>query len=55
MNDMSEKTQQALIRVRDKAKVKAPDSAILSWINSVGAETILASTLTEIRDVAGAF
>lgn len=52
---MSNQTKQALIRVRDKAKVNAPDSAILAWIESVGAETILSSTLAEIRDVAGAF
>ena len=51
----TELTTQALIRVRDKAKIKAPDSAILAWIKSVGAETILKATLKEIRDVAGAF
>lgn len=51
---LSDQVKQALGRVK-RAKVRAPDTAILSWIQSVGADAILESTLKEIREVAGAF
>ncbi|MCC6680037.1 MAG: hypothetical protein IT445_03950 [Phycisphaeraceae bacterium] len=44
----------AVERVR-KAGVKAPESAILAWIRSVGADSILSAKLSDIRAVANAF
>ena len=44
----------ALQRVR-RAGVKAPASAIVAWIRSVGPTTILAAKLCDIRGVASAF
>jgi len=45
---------EALARVR-RAGVRAPDSAILSWIRSIGPEPIMAASLKDIRAVANAF
>jgi hypothetical protein len=52
---MDNKTQLALIRVKDKAKINALDSVILDWIRSVGADIILESSLKDIRSVASCF
>lgn len=51
---VTEIERQAIARVR-RAKVKAPDDAIRSFVRSSGAEAILKSTLTDIRAVANAF
>ena len=48
------KRAKAIERVRE-AGVEAPDRDIFCWINSVGPDAILRSTLQEIREVAGAF
>ena len=52
---MDNKTQLALIRVRDKAKINVSDSVILNWIRSIGPDVILESSLKDIRSVAGCF
>jgi hypothetical protein len=46
--------QQALERVK-RARVKADDRTILSFVRHVGADLILRSTLRDIRAVANAF
>jgi hypothetical protein len=51
---MNPREKQAVERVR-KAGVRAPESAILSWIRSVGSEAILSASLRDIRQVASAF
>lgn len=51
---MSELEKLAVERVR-RAGVRAPESAILAWIRSVGPETILSAKLSDIRTVARAF
>lgn len=51
---MTEREKQALARVR-RAGVVAPDSAILVWVRSIGAESVLAAKLSEIRAIANAF
>jgi len=48
------KMSQALARVR-RAGVEAPEPELLRWIASVNPETILSSSLSDIREVAGAF
>ncbi len=51
---MTQREQQALDRV-EQAGVKANETEILSWIRSVSPEAILAASLIDIREVAGAF
>lgn len=51
---MDGKTQRALTRVKN-AGVNAPDSDILCWIQSVGADIILQASLGEIRSTANCF
>jgi hypothetical protein len=51
---MSEREKMAVERVR-RARVQAPESAILDWVRSVGPETILSAKLCEILRVANAF
>ena len=51
---MTEDERRATERVK-RAKVKAPDAAILAWVRSIGAELIMGATLREIREVAAAF
>jgi hypothetical protein len=51
---MTQFERRAFERVR-RAGVRAPDSAVLGWIRSVGPNLILATTLHGIRLVANAF
>ena len=46
--------RRAVERVR-RAGVKAPESAILAWVRSVGPESVLSATLSDIRTTANAF
>jgi hypothetical protein len=46
--------RRAVDRVR-QAGIQASESAIISWVRSVGPGTILAATLRDIRAVAFAF
>lgn len=45
----------AIVRIRDKAKVKASDDAIQAWVLSVGPKVILQASLRDIREAAAAF
>ena len=45
---------EAMIRVR-RARVGAPESAIRSWVRSIGPESVLSAKLCDIRAVANAF
>lgn len=38
-----------------RARVKAPEYAILGWVRSIGAESVLSAQLCDIRAVANAF
>lgn len=51
---LTELETQALERVL-RAGVKAPESAKLAWIRSVGPDVIISATLRDIRAVASAF
>jgi hypothetical protein len=51
---MTTKEKAAWDRVKH-AKVRAPDSAILSFVRTAGPELILITSLAEIRRVASAF
>lgn len=53
-SQITEAERQAMERVR-RAGVRAPESAILSWVRSVGPAVILSATLREILKVAQAF
>lgn len=50
----NELERRALERVR-RARVKAPDYAILAWIRSIGPEAILSASLRDILMIANAF
>lgn len=52
--EITDREKLAVERVR-KAGVKAPESAILAWVRSVGPESILSAKLCDIRAVANAF
>jgi len=51
---MSELERRTVERVR-RAAVKAPESAMLAWVRSVGPEVVLGAALADIRAVANAF
>ena len=51
---MTELEKKAMERVR-RARVKAPEYAILAWIRSIGPEAVLSATLADIRAIANAF
>ena len=46
--------KQAVSRVL-RAGVKAPESAILAWVRSIGPESVLSAKLRDIRAIANAF
>lgn len=51
---MSALETRAAERVR-RAGVNAPESAILAWVRSIGPESVLSATLSDIRAIANAF
>ena len=51
---MTDREKQALARVR-RAGVVAPESVMLCWVRSIGAESVLTAKLSEIRAIANAF
>lgn len=51
---MDKKTKSALTRVKN-AGIHAQDYVILCWIKAVSADTVLQTSLREIRSVAGCF
>jgi DNA mismatch endonuclease (patch repair protein) len=53
-NSISKREKQAVARVR-RAGVRAPVSAVVSWIRSIRPESVLSATLTDIRAIANAF
>jgi len=53
-NSISKREKQAVARVR-RAGVRAPVSAVVSWVRSIGPESALSATLSDIRAIANAF
>jgi DNA mismatch endonuclease (patch repair protein) len=53
-NSISQREKQAVARVR-RAGVRAPISAVISWVRSIGPASVLSATLSDIRAIANAF
>jgi len=54
LGQITERERAAGLRVL-RARVKAPESAILAWVRSIGPESVLSATLSDIRAIANAF